>query len=586
MPTQAWRAEDFAGLTPAVDPRRSNKLYPVGGRNYVFDSHGPKSIFGNRMLLPHPLKKAAHAQGARLKLRHGDRIFTFEGECILEWQEDLGGWRVLYITPDTSIAPYRWTYGYLNGWMYFCHPRVGIVRYNIETGLISRLTGPGVPSDPLAITINNGRLVVLDDVYLSWSWQSDGSNFTPALGQAGFQQVSDRVSGFPVMLSNYAKGVLTWTTGGVMRSEFTGDSEVYRHRNLNTEYRPINSFCTLQTDENTCVILDERGLFQTQGEQPQPMAPLFNEFLISYIQENNLKIGQNIRIEWDDLQRFMYISVSLSQTDPIYERAFVLYPPLDKWGVFNEPHHGILPLTITDSERADDYYGFVDQKGVVRYWFQTGSRESTPTQAGLDLYYPLVQKQDFQYPEGIDGLIVSSSMVMHSFNDVLYDQRAGYYPRDGQTPAPPALVGLDAKVQIGLIRFDELRDSNDQMTELTQVGIGNVRSGTIDRLSEDFNLIPSGVSDEDYLSGVGGEDLGTEVLNYINHGIRLISTTDGEQLFCESLPELVLFNKAMRYYSCCTVGVWHILELTAGEVGEMFHLRVFELTGTYAGRLL
>src|SRR3546814_7170115 len=101
------------------------------------------------------------------------------------------------------------------------------------------------------ITVNQGRLVVLTDQVLAWSWQSDGRNFTPALGEAGAQVISARVAGFPIMVSNYAGGVLTWTTGGLMRSEFTGDQETYRHRDINTEYRPVNSFCVLQTDKNT-----------------------------------------------------------------------------------------------------------------------------------------------------------------------------------------------------------------------------------------------------------------------------------------------------------------------------------------------
>src|SRR3546814_8565566 len=65
----------------------------------------------------------------------------------------------------------------------------------------------------------------------------------------------------------YAGGVLTWTTGGLMRSEFTCDQETYRHRDINTEYRPGNSFCVLQTDKNTSMILDERGIYRSQGEE-------------------------------------------------------------------------------------------------------------------------------------------------------------------------------------------------------------------------------------------------------------------------------------------------------------------------------
>src|SRR3546814_2497038 len=82
-----------------------------------------------------------------------------------------------------------------------------------------------------------------------------------------------------------------------MRSEFTGDQETYRHRDINTEYRPVNSFCVLQTDKNTSMILDERGIYRSQGEAPEPATPLFNEFLKDYIQKNRLKLDQNLRSE-------------------------------------------------------------------------------------------------------------------------------------------------------------------------------------------------------------------------------------------------------------------------------------------------
>src|SRR3546814_1281097 len=92
-----------------------------------------------------------------------------------------------------------------------------------------------------------------------------------------------------------------------MRSEVTGDQETYRHRDINTEYRPVNSFCVLQTDKNTSMILDERGIYRSQGEAPEPATPLFNEFLKDYIQKNRLKLDQNIRVEYDFYRQQMYI---------------------------------------------------------------------------------------------------------------------------------------------------------------------------------------------------------------------------------------------------------------------------------------
>jgi hypothetical protein len=410
--------------------------------------------------------------------------------------------------------------------MYFCHPMVGIVRASPLLNDFTKLVGPGVPEFPLAICVDNGRLCVIDKDFMYWSAQSNGADFEPRIAGAGFQLISDRVSGYPITLHSYSKGVLTFTTGGVMQSGFTGDDAVYRHRAINTEYRPINSFCTAQMDDNTVVVLDERGLFASRGEAPEPLAPLFNEFLIEYIRKNDLKIGQNIRLEWDNLRRLMYISVSTTFSSALYERAFVLYPPLDKWGSFDEPHYGIMPITINMNDRKGDYCGFVGSDQRLRYWIETGSRQA------------------------VDG----------------------------------SLLPLDASIQIGLIRFNELTESNDQMIEVQQIMIGNATSGPSDVVALDFNLIPEG-QDEDYNIALGAEDFGENRLQYVNHKIRFVGTIDGQSAFDIANPQLTVFTKASRYYACTCQGVWHMLELSADEVGEFFHCRAFELTATYAGKI-
>ena len=584
MTTGVWRAGDILGLTPGLDLRNADRTFAVGGKNFAFTSKGPRSIFGNRMLLPHKLGRPEHGQGVRIRLRSGERVFTFEGESILEWSESIGGWKVLYVTPVSNNAPYRWTVAYLNGKVYFCQPAAGIIVYDLDQETIQKHDGPGVPGAPLAIVQNSGRLIVMDDTYLYWSWQSDGMNFTPALGEAGFQKINDRVSGFPIMVSSYAQGIITWTTGGMMRSEFTGDQEVYRHRNLNSEFHPINSFCAVQMDDNTCVILDERGLYQSQGAIPTPLAPMFNEFLIEYIRQNKLTIGQNIRIDWDDLRRLMYVSVSVTPEYDRYEKAYVLYPSLDKWGIMNEIHHGILPVRIGANEREGSYFGFVDVDGRVRYWSDFASREVLPSGGLLNMRYPLIQKATFERAGG-GYWITGSSLVMNSEPTTPMTGPAGYYANSSNTPVVQNLIGLDAKIQIGLIRFTDISDSHDRMTEVTSVMLGNIESGPEEQLSEDYLQVPDGVDDEDYEVVTGAEDFGFNSLAYINHEIRIISTVDGRSKFQEATPELVQVTEGARHFSCSSVGIWHILELSADSAGQAFHLRACELNAADAGRL-
>src|SRR3546814_8736499 len=64
---------------------------------------------------------------------------------------------------------YRWTAGYLNGVIYFCHPRTGILELDLDTGGCQPIQATGLPSQPRAITVNQGRLVVLTDQVLARS---------------------------------------------------------------------------------------------------------------------------------------------------------------------------------------------------------------------------------------------------------------------------------------------------------------------------------------------------------------------------------------------------------------------------------
>jgi hypothetical protein len=576
--------DDFASLTPAVDARRADKLFALSGQNFVFDSFGPRSVFGNRFLTPYPIGGPEQVEGMRLRLRNGDRCFTFTSHGIWEWVESLGGWRCIYFF-NVSIEehPYRWTGDYLNGIMFFCHPAVGILAYEVDADVCLPLEGPGVPDEPIALCQCNGRIVVIDELKESWSGPGDGTDWVPQLGGAGFQEINARVSGYPLMVNSYGRGVLVWTTGGVMRSEYTADTSVFRHRALVTEYRPVNSYCTFRLDNDTVGFLDERGFFSTQGETPQPLTPLFNEFLIDYIQRNNLKLGVNCRVEFDDLTRRLYLSVSLSYTDAIYEKAFVLYQPLDKWGTFDEQHYGIFPLLIKDSTRADDYFGFVDSANRVKYWHGGATREILPVDAHLNSRYPLIQKPAVQQLSG-DAIVLSSQMEINTFDTSAYSQRAGYYGVAGLSPATTNVTGLDSSVALGFVRAKG--DEYDQLIEINQIYVGSIEANPFATPIEDYDLVPDGVDDEDYNVAVGGEDFGIEDVSYSNHGLRVIPTVDGRTAFGDPvIPELILFDKASRQYSCSAVGLFNIIELSAVEIGEAYHVRALELTVVDAGRL-
>lgn len=575
-------ASDIQGLMPSIDARRSDKIFALNGKNFILDAKGPKSFFGNRYLTPFPLGAPEYSQGFRLNLRTGARVFTFTSDAVLEWREDLGTWRTIYVTGYTGNGPNRWTWGYLNGIVYFCHPVTGILAYEILSDSCLPLEVSGLPADPISIVINNGRLGIMTQTFYYWSGPGDGTDWVPRLGGAGFQLIADRISGDPIMLTAWAKGILIWTTGGVLQGAFAGDQSVYRWRAINTEFRPMNSFCGMQMDENTMVILDERGLFQSQGEAPTPMAPLFNEFLIQYLQDNDLELGENVRLEWDERRRLMYLSLSLSRYSPIYEKAFVLYPSLDKWGTFDEPHYGIMPWLIQESSRQGDWFGYVDQMGCARYWGGQRSREIIPVDQSLNALRVASQKPAHYYNNENSVVVVSSSGKLSTTLKAGMTGREGYYFDGKAKPVPATVTHLDSYIQFGLLRFVD-QQRHDHLMELVSVFVGSEQADLAPGESEDYNTSMNPNEDWNLLSG--HEDWGFGQLNFIDHGFRVIGTVDGTEEFDSTEPTLEVFNKSGRYYSCSVTGQWHIVEISAQQPGQSYHIKLCEFTAVDAGSL-
>src|SRR3546814_20113658 len=75
--------------------------------------------------------------------------------------------------------------------------------------------------------------------------------------------------------------------------------------------------------------------------------------------------------------------------------------------------------------------------------------------------------------EGTRINVCSSSMTL-GYAPIGEESRAGYYPHDGEYPAPVNLTGLDARLILGLIKFEGINESVDQMAEVSLVLIGHV----------------------------------------------------------------------------------------------------------------
>lgn len=580
------RVVDIQGLTPAIDARKQDTVRLVNGDNVRFTADGIVSEYGDEYLIEKRFRNPNYIQGARIRTRDGDRTFTFIDNTILEYNETAGDFDIVYMIDDTSQNAYRWTWGFLSNFIYFCHPATGIIYLSTRDGSSGRLQVAGLPSNPLAITVDNGRLIVIDSTTFYWSAQEDGFDFVPTLGGAGFQVTNTRVSGLPIMCVSFARGVLTLTSGGIMRSEFTGDQEVYRHRAINTEYAPVNSFCVFKTVDDQVVFLDRRGFFSTRGEFPETFSPLWNEFLIEELELFRLIERENVRVEWDENNRLLYLSVSESDIAPLYDYAYVLYQPLDKWARFTGQHYGIFPINIRGTtERRGDYFGFCDSSGYIKWWGKQSHRvlpttDSTSRFINKLVQYPVARDRDNTHT------VMPCAMHMSPQSEKDVTTQTGYYTNEGSNLVEVNSTHLGAKATLGLIRISR-GEYPDETSEITDITVGSILSSDGQTPRVDYNVVPDGVSNEDYNTGIGAQDFGQSPVTFVNFDFNVIASQDGRSQFTNRTPQLSDFYRAQRYYSVNIVGVFFLLEFSTSQVGQAFFIRDLEVSGIAdAGRVL
>jgi len=586
MSLRAYQAREIQGLMPAVEPTQSDEIFALRGQNYVFDSKGPRAAFGDRFLSHNPFLSPQGMSGVRVKLREGDKCFYFSRHGIYDWNEGTRDFRMLYRFTPLLYDLTAWSTAYVNGYVFMNHPSIGILAYEVASEYVvpAAAAGVGVPSKVQYIAANKSRLIAVTEDAYHYSSQGDGFDFNPRLGFAGFQLIKDLVPGSPLGVVSFPYGCLTWTTGGLVRSEFRGDAAVYKHDAVDTQFRPINSHCIAKVNKDASVILDERGLFVTEGGPVQPYDDAFNEFLIGYLRENDLSLGDYARLVWDETHQHLYVSLGTDQYNSIFDMAFVYYPAIRKWGQMNHPHHAVVPVEIPSGVREISSAGIIDDTGRLRYFEPVYSRQARVEDGGeydsLDYVRSSLQFPTF-YTHDSEVTAVSSRKPLHTQGIV--NTVAGYVTAGGITPQNGPLVGLDSSIKLGFFRASTGMAA-DELSELTQLtlrsrvrdpgGPASTRDDPENRKAQDYDplqvlsLIPE-----------------LDPMKHEVHGIRVAGSIDGTDEFTYTVPHLARVTDNARFYSFSTVGIWHSIELYAINPGESFAPVSIVITATPAGTL-
>jgi len=353
---------------PAVDYRKSGRVGVLSGTNFAWDAAGVYSAYASRLVSGSDSITTSPYIVQHLDLETAINIVSLgdvsefvpssPGSPVGSWNQFLTIPPLVYVDPDD--VPYnltRWSSAYLGGQRYACCYNYGVFRVDVDFvpdpqyTRLTQFTTPGFPDDTdpvIAICETNGRMIYVTHLVFYWSAQNAPENLVPALGGAGFQVIAERIAGVPFAVTSVANGCIIWTSTGALVCEFIGGDSVFRFWEMETAALPISSYSIAQLPDNNYVLLTRLGLYQFDNlSQPQPITPLFNEFLREYLRQKPNDFGH---LWYSITENRLYVSSrTQSQSFPI---TYGLDIVIDRWGVFSTPHLGIFLYGIDRGQVA------------------------------------------------------------------------------------------------------------------------------------------------------------------------------------------------------------------------------------------
>lgn len=609
MTSTRFPVPEIQSWSPSLEARavENGAVFVLAGKNYYFDSKGPKSGFSRELITGASLPLS----GMNFQtIKIGDESLIFNGlscykrvwtiidedsvEPSIEWWQKLHD----FTEVDSSVYNrYIWTSAYVGHAVFVCHPSFGIFRYLDDS--LAPHTPPGLPESPLAIAEVAGRLIVMGQYTSAWSNSFDADDFTPALGGSGFQVISERVPGNPVALTSFQGGFLTWTSQGVMSSEFIGGEAVFRHDRVENNQLILNPGAWTKTADGSILLCTEQGLYRSSvsgGMQPQ--TPIFNEY---FRQEIAGKDDYSIQLEYITEMDHLYVQILDGSSEIV--RTYVLSMNLDKWGEFSERHLGICRWT---GESLD--YGYVDSEGYCfrftdTFFSESQNKEIEGIDSRIELGY-FSPASGAPYADIVfewQGILLGGAekrtasqeaqVIYEDWGMNLLSYNTGFYLQDEDWN------------KFGVADFDENWnnfgppedwnlpgddiDYNDSVAGARDFDWNN--SGP----SEDWNATPDGGVDTSYIVDWQlGEEKPDEDwnmvwshLNRVDYNIEVRCSLDGFQDDLIVTPRLAVEKNKADLWTMMSSGHHHRLIISATQPNQKFHVKPVEITINSSGRI-
>lgn len=492
MVNQLIQANEIEGIQPALEPRKITKPFVMAGRNFLIDVDGPYSGFGSRFPTYEKVAPQTNAETVRV----GEQVFLFTSKAIFTYNTVAQVFEPIFVFDTEIITLGAWSVAFVGNRYYFVHVDLDLLEWVPSTNTWTLITD-NVPAGLVSGCESNGRLVLLGAEYIAWSALGVGDDLLPSLTTGAGNQHISIIGGTTLAVRSYGGGFLTYTSQGILKSEFSTGVSPFRHLPLTRDIQPLNAFCVLPIDINTHIILDRKGFFSTDGGKPQPWQPLMSEYLSHRLfpqYERRLRDKFVFRLTYSNPRKLVILSFADPSSPSIYLYAYFYYMPVEKWGIFNERHLFFGEINISEGALEGFNFGYVDEFGFTHSFLTLPYNEQAPD-FGLYDYYHSGYESAARYVG--DTLVVTSTMFMSSTN---------FEPFTG--------VGSGLYQLISSEWFEDEQDAMPTLPEVVTVEV------------EDYNL---GSGSEDWNSDSGEEDWGGEPYYYLftmqsgaYHGVRYL----------------------------------------------------------------
>jgi len=597
MVGQNLEAKQIKGLVPSLEGKQLNQPFVLYGpsKNFLLDLKGPYSAWSNQILVYDQIQFPELTQTFRVL--EDDFIFTLG--CVLRYDSASGRYYAVFTFTDNGLQ-WPWTSAEVAGKYYFCRRGAGLFKYDPTACTWETLT-LNVPTNPTSIASSQGRLICMGDNQTSWSSLDDGTDFAPSLTTgAGFQGLSlVGGRGFPLGVLETSDGWINYTTKGNFKSELTNGPNPFRHYVLpgSKSTIPINQFCFVNDDNKNNIVLDRKGLYASNGGPFTPYEQVMGEFFAhDFItpEMTDPNFPTLLRMWFNENNKFLIISVANTAAPTVYNQAFVLYLPKDEWGSFDRAHVSFAEIQVSGQASEGFNFGYFDVEGYFHKFISDTFNEVVPTYSDFATFWQpaFTLPSSGQYIDTDANItwIFSSLIKMADLDETSFNNLSpGYYTINADlsyTLYVAVNSPLDSLIQVGLFRFQEQK-YDDELSLVTNVAIG-VDAVPGDPIFEDYNTESDIVEDWGDAGIVTTfEDWGFGFVQVTSFSAAIIGTLDGQTQWQDQRADLILETNggSKQYFSGTATGAYHILEMSALNVNETFHLKSLDISGSLAGRL-